>query len=60
MDPQVVANAILSGVEAAVSGTFFQHLATVRLVLFSMPIFQQFQAAAEAMFRTPVQPKNSK
>ncbi|KAG5261066.1 hypothetical protein AALO_G00299610 [Alosa alosa] len=59
VDPCIVADAIFSGIVAAVSSCSFQHLVTVRLVLFSMPVFQQFQAAADAMFWTPIRLKTT-
>ncbi|XP_063042879.1 protein mono-ADP-ribosyltransferase PARP14-like [Engraulis encrasicolus] len=57
VDARVVADAILCGVVAAASDSPFQHLSSVRLVLFSMPVFLQFRAAADAMFGTPPPPK---
>ncbi|XP_062372730.1 protein mono-ADP-ribosyltransferase PARP14-like [Sardina pilchardus] len=52
-------DAILSGIVAAVSSCSFQHLVTVRLVLFSVPVFQRFRAAVDTMFGTPSRPNNT-
>ncbi|KAL2079249.1 hypothetical protein ACEWY4_024993 [Coilia grayii] len=57
VDPRVVADAILCGLVAAVSDSPFQHLSTVRLVLFSTPVLRHFRAAADAMFGAPPPPK---
>ncbi|XP_042566462.1 protein mono-ADP-ribosyltransferase PARP14 [Clupea harengus] len=48
VDPRLVADAILKGVKATVSSHTLQHLTTVRLVLFKINVFQQFQAAAQS------------
>ncbi|KAL2079253.1 hypothetical protein ACEWY4_024997 [Coilia grayii] len=56
VNPHVVADAILNGVNAAVSSCALHYLTTVRLVLFKIHVFQQFQAAARTIMGLPVVP----
>lgn len=50
LDPKVVADTILQGVQAAASSTPLRHLSLVRLVLIKVDVFLAFKHSSEQLF----------